>query len=1033
MMAWPWQHHRKVAVALLGAMIIGQAAWAQEEGQPFLDEAADRGVRGELERELALPRPETRDPQELCIHLHKRGMASFRLGRYEESIGDLKEALSLNQPARPSPNNWCYRWRIQLDLSNALAAYGDHFAQIEHLSAVADELRNSNTRRYLLTQLLLMNPYAELGMLKEVDAAFGRATDALPEVKQRRDWAYEQHNVMNMYQRYSALRQNLRGNFAEAERSLRAALTDAREYLAVTQNRFGDDSQVVRVARVAIAATLRQLASTLSVENKLGEAEYFAREALEQTLAYSAANTTLASSSLAVMGAIKLQQGRMGDAQRYIVAATQALERSQVDPASTLLARRRALLGLTCSMQGRWPEASKVFDQRDQGLRSNPKQFTKFGSRNLDWAMVLLRTGQTADAVDMLNRLLEHNLKKPFVDALYVAYLRGYLAVALGEQGDDERALKLFRPALATLLDSVHDDGEAEDAGLIRTYRTRLILEGYLELLGRLQGKGVAADGLDARAEAFRIADIARNSSVQRAVTASAARASIADPELARLARSEQDASNRIQVLNKLLVRLVSADDEHKLSKVIADIQRDLEKLVAEHSELKKTITRRFPDYAGLVDPRAPAPEDIQKLLTAEEAVIAVYCGERQSYVWTITPVEVGFRIVSLTRADIAGDVGAIRQSLDLGDGAAREFEFARASKLYAALLAPDAPKWAAARMITIMPHAELGQLPFSVLLTSPVPSGKAKKPRDYAGLPWLIKQVAIVQQPSAASFVALRRPRPVAGQQQPLVGFGDPAFSTVAVAGKERGGGLRKLQLASTEDKVLAAVEKGSALGRPAGAVAATGDSPLAEAFSALPALPDTSAELADIASATGADRAKDLYLGTHATESNVKSADLSRFRIVAFATHGLVPGDIVGLDEPALAMANPALSGDTGNDGFLTLEEVLGLKLDADWVILSACNTASSDGKAGEAVSGLGRAFFYAGARSLLVSNWSVETVSARMLTTGIFRHQGQGTAQSRAESLRQSMLDVMGDSRYGHPAFWAPFSLVGDGRGR
>jgi CHAT domain-containing protein len=145
-------------------------------------------------------------------------------------------------------------------------------------------------------------------------------------------------------------------------------------------------------------------------------------------------------------------------------------------------------------------------------------------------------------------------------------------------------------------------------------------------------------------------------------------------------------------------------------------------------------------------------------------------------------------------------------------------------------------------------------------------------------------------------------------------------------------------------------------------------------------------------------------------------------------------VPGDIVGLDQPALAMANPALTDDRDNDGFLTLEDVLGLKLNAEWVVLSACNTASSDGNASEAVSGLGRAFFYAGARSLLVSNWAVETVSARLLTTGLFRQQAGHPTMPRAEALRQSMLAVMNDDKnqFGHPAFWAPFSLVGDGLG-
>ena len=121
--------------------------------------------------------------------------------------------------------------------------------------------------------------------------------------------------------------------------------------------------------------------------------------------------------------------------------------------------------------------------------------------------------------------------------------------------------------------------------------------------------------------------------------------------------------------------------------------------------------------------------------------------------------------------------------------------------------------------------------------------------------------------------------------------------------------------------------------------------------------------------------------------------------------------------------------------------MDEILGLKLNADWVVLSACHTASGEGAGAEAVSGLGRAFFYAGARALLVSNWPVESVSARLLTTDLFRRQANDPGITRAEALRQTILglidgtvpqDAAGKAgfSYAHPLFWAPFSLVGDG---
>ena len=159
---------------------------------------------------------------------------------------------------------------------------------------------------------------------------------------------------------------------------------------------------------------------------------------------------------------------------------------------------------------------------------------------------------------------------------------------------------------------------------------------------------------------------------------------------------------------------------------------------------------------------------------------------------------------------------------------------------------------------------------------------------------------------------------------------------------------------------------------------------------------------------------------------------------RVIAFATHGLVPGDLNGLTQPALALSAPQVDG----DGLLTMDEVLGLKLNADWVMLSACNTAAGKGAGTEALSGLGRAFFYAGTRALLPSNWPVETRSARLLTIDLFHRQAKDPGLTRAEGLRRAELALVDGPgfmdrasgktvfSYAHPIFWAPFSLVGDG---
>ena len=208
---------------------------------------------------------------------------------------------------------------------------------------------------------------------------------------------------------------------------------------------------------------------------------------------------------------------------------------------------------------------------------------------------------------------------------------------------------------------------------------------------------------------------------------------------------------------------------------------------------------------------------------------------------------------------------------------------------------------------------------------------------------------------------------------------------------------------------------------------------------FFDLPRLPETADEVRSVAIALKADPNADVFLGDKANEDAVRTADLAHRRVVMFATHGLVPGDLDGLQEPALALSPPGVAHVQG-DGLLTMSKILGLKLDADWVVLSACNTAAGSGAGAEAVSGLGRAFFYAGTRALLVSNWPVETTSARALTTDLFRRQAEQPSLSRAEALRQAELALidgpgfLADGKpvfsYAHPIFWAPFAVIGDG---
>ena len=172
---------------------------------------------------------------------------------------------------------------------------------------------------------------------------------------------------------------------------------------------------------------------------------------------------------------------------------------------------------------------------------------------------------------------------------------------------------------------------------------------------------------------------------------------------------------------------------------------------------------------------------------------------------------------------------------------------------------------------------------------------------------------------------------------------------------------------------------------------------------------LPDTAEEVRDIAVALGAQPDVDTFTGERASEKQVKTMDLSDRRVIAFSSHALLPWDLDGLDQPAIALSSPTVTGGD-EDGLLTMSEIMKLRLNADWVVLSACNTGASEGEGAEAVSGLGRAFFYAGSRAVLVTMWPVETTSAKNLMTGLFSQYSKEKGISRAQAQRKSINEMI-----------------------
>ncbi len=365
-------------------------------------------------------------------------------------------------------------------------------------------------------------------------------------------------------------------------------------------------------------------------------------------------------------------------------------------------------------------------------------------------------------------------------------------------------------------------------------------------------------------------------------------------------------------------------------------------------------------------------------------------------------------------------------------------FDAARAHALYKALFG-EVEDLIKGKHLLVALDGALTSLPLSVLVTAPpkqdIPSGLA----DYRAIAWLGTRQPVTVLPSVASLKVLRATGQASRGKHVLLGVGNPLldgpgsrYARLAQAARDKQVCPKKPaaeQLVAARDTVVGSFQS-----------VFRGAQADIERVREWPPLPETADELCEIRARLRIPES-DILLGAKAREGTIKelsaSGRLADYQIVHFATHGALAGDVKGVAEPGLILTPPepgmrdaaALEHD---DGFLTASEIAALKLDANWVIMSACNTAAGTSEHAEALSGLARAFFYAGARALLVSHWEVGSQTAVALTTRAFQELTARPGVGRAEAMRISMKSLIekGGIWQAHPAQWAPFVVVGEG---
>ena len=425
-------------------------------------------------------------------------------------------------------------------------------------------------------------------------------------------------------------------------------------------------------------------------------------------------------------------------------------------------------------------------------------------------------------------------------------------------------------------------------------------------------------------------------------------------------------------------------------------LEADLAQADEDYQSLRREMRRRHPRYAELRDPDPVRLEQAQSLLSEGALLLEYVLGDEASFLFAVSRTECLVALLPPER-DLSARVKKLRQLISRGPhwtGLANYLT--QAQSLYRDLIQPAGRLLAGKRELIVVADGVLHYLPFEVLLK---PGGADRAQIDLRQLPYLVRDYSISYVSSASVLSGLsgrhaERPR----AQKMFLAYADPVY------------GEGEQQVAGATGSAL---RRAFAEGTPW----------------ELRRLAQSRKEVERIAKLFPGGEAS-LFLGEQASEDNVKTGEgLGQHRIIHFAVHGLLNENRPQFS--GLVLSRPAARGGTAGapaqDGLLQVYEIFNLRLQADLVVLSACETGLGPSVRGEGLIGLTRAFLYAGTPAVVVSLWKVEDRSTAELMARFYRHL-RGPAVSKAEALRRAQLDLIRAGRFGHPYFWAAFVLFG-----
>ena len=1018
--------------------------------------------------------------------LERLSLMFQKTGRYDEALALARHAVAIREDtAGPDSREAGFAYSVLASALMWRGAYAESYPLHQRALGVFSAV-GAPTELHLVFAL---NSYAILLYAAGYyDQAIGAAQQALALVGDGHPEAGESLNAIAASEAAAGRYADAERHYGEAARIREAGLGHRHPDLATTLNnmavlfqqlgRYGESETLmlraleIREARLGdghpfVGTTLNNLVALLKAQGRFDEAVPLARRGLAIAETALGAEHPEVAVPLVNLGGMLVSLGEYGGAEQLLRQGLRIRQRA-LGAEHPETATVKETLGALMQTRGRPDEAEELYEQAlavwESTLGPNHPHIAT-AKNNL--ASLLLERGDADRAEPLFRDALAvweaqygpdhpdvaaglNDLAKLLWDqgrldeaepllvramAIAARYdspenrvqLAANLAVFFEDRGKEEEALALYQDAVDTLgavYANTRTLRERTRGGFLNKYR--YVYSSLMELLLRIHLREP-----DGGYDRVLLEVASRNQS--RIFTELMIQADvnqfIGDPEFQAATRAEQDAGERLIGLRQLRARIAAGDPDAAAKQAALDAQVDAADAAYNHA--RQRFETAYPRYIDLFTPRPVGVAELQALLRDGEAVLVYTLLEKRGVMLAITPGDFALIELPVERKTVVNLVRRVHRTSqgDRGLAGLARLNPKQLNRLYNHLLAPAEPLIAGAEYVYIVADGPLYTLPFELLVRSYDTSEQKEFKRirrasgtdevplfaEYATLDFAANHNRFVYVPSLSALRALRTGAALPRFEKSLIAFADPVFEPIGAAGLQGGMDERAAEFLHLITRSSSGGESGQVT---------------------LERLENTAREATAIAEILGGDST--LYIRDRARESVQRQSDLTGAQYLLFAAHGFLGGDYqVAGAQPSLALSRVDLA--DGEDDFLTMGEVLNMRLDSDLVALSACRTAGEAAAAqnGEGFAGLTRAFMYAGAQNVLVTHWKVETNASETIMRGTFAALAGGadpaTALQRSQrALREGTIDLQGTPVSGaHPFFWAPYVMVGSGR--